>query len=240
MENIKKRFKSMYKTSILFSLILFIIGLFLVIKSETTLFAISYFVGIILIIWGIVPVIGYFTNKETQSYLDFSFIIGIFALIFGIIVIINPSIIGSIIPLLVGIWMFINGITKLQYAIMLKKYNTNSTSALVISIIILLCGLTLIFNPFKGAVVLTKLIGIFVIVYSLLDLVECHTLKKTVKDIDNTKEDNNFKESKKTKKNKKKVNIIVSTIFTKKEEVQKLTQLQLLMLSKLARLEGEN
>ena len=41
-------------------------------------------------------------------------------------------------------------------------------------------------------------------------------------------------------KQQKKVNIIVSTIFTKKEEVQKLTQLQLLMLSKLARLEGEN
>lgn len=38
----------------------------------------------------------------------------------------------------------------------------------------------------------------------------------------------------------KKVNIIVSTIFTKKEETQKLTQLQLLMLSRLARLEGEN
>lgn len=41
-------------------------------------------------------------------------------------------------------------------------------------------------------------------------------------------------------KQQKKVNIIVSTIFTKKEETQKLTQLQLLMLSRLARLEREN
>ena len=160
MEIIKKKFKNMYKTSIIFSVILFMIGLFLLVKPETTLFAISYFVGIILIIWGIVPVISFFTNKENHSYLEFSFIIGIFALIFGIIVIINPSIIGSIIPLLVGIWMLINGITKLQYAMMLKKYNTNSISALIISIIILLCGLILILNPFKGAIVLTKLIGI--------------------------------------------------------------------------------
>lgn len=182
MELIKKKFKSMYKTSIIFSIILFLVGLFLLMKPETTLHAISYFVGIVLIIWGIVPIITFFANKDKENYLEFSFIVGVFALVFGIIVMLNPNIIGSIIPLMVGIWMIINGITKLYYALNINKESKASIS-IIISVIILICGLLLIFNPFGGAVMLTKLIGIFVIVYSILDLIECYTLKRTVKNV---------------------------------------------------------
>ena len=41
---------------------------------------------------------------------------------------------------------------------------------------------------------LTKLIGIFVIIYSVLDLIECYTLKKTVKNF--TKDINKKKDNK--------------------------------------------
>lgn len=193
MEILSKKIKSMYKTSIIFSVILFLIGLFLLINPTTTLHAISYLIGIILIVWGIIPVITFFSNKETQNYLEFSFIIGVFSLIFGIIVMINPDIIGSIIPFLIGIWMIINGLTKLYYAINLNKEN-NATMSIVISSLILVFGIILIFNPFKGAVVLTQVIGISVIIYSILDLVECYTLKKTVKE---------FSQTNKTKKDDK-------------------------------------
>lgn len=180
MEFIKKKFKSMYRTSIIFSIILFLVGLFLLMKPEITLHAISYFVGIVLIIWGIIPIITFFSNKDKENYLEFSFICGVFSLLFGIIVMINPNIIGSIIPFLIGTWMIINGIIKLSYALTINK-ESSATSSIIISVIILICGLLLIFNPFGGAIMLTKLIGIFVIVYSVLDLIECYTLKRTVK-----------------------------------------------------------
>ena len=41
MEFIKNKFKSMYRTSIIFSVVLILVGLFLLIKPETTLHAIS-------------------------------------------------------------------------------------------------------------------------------------------------------------------------------------------------------
>ena len=184
MEFIKNKFKSMYRTSIIFSSLLILIGMFLLIKPETTLHAISYFMGVALIIWGLVPIIQFFSNKETKQYLEFSFIIGVFALIFGIIIMIEPNIIGSIIPLLIGIWMVINGVTKLYYSLTLNKLSS-ATVSIILSIIILICGLVLIFNPFKGAIILTKIIGISVIIYSILDLVECYTLKKTMKEFTN-------------------------------------------------------
>ena len=184
MEFIKNKFKSMYRTSIIFSVVLILVGLFLLIKPETTLHAISYFIGIALIIWGLIPIIGFFSNKENKNYLEFSFILGVFALIFGIIIMINPYIIGSIIPLLIGIWMVINGVTKLYYSLTINKVSS-ATISIIISLVILVCGLILIFNPFKGAILLTKVIGISVIIYSILDLIECYTLKKTVKEFTN-------------------------------------------------------
>ena len=180
MDFIKKKFKSMYRTSVVFSIMLCLIGIFLLSKPEVTLHAISYVIGILLIVWGIIPIITFITNKEKESYLEFSFICGVFSCLFGIIIMINPNIIGSIIPFLIGTWMIINGIIKLSYSITLNK-ESNATISIMISIIILICGLLLIFNPFGGAVVLTKLIGVFTIIYSLLDLIECFTLKRTVK-----------------------------------------------------------
>ena len=190
MDFIKKKFKSMYRTSLIFSIVLFLVGIFLLINPETTLHAISYFIGMILIIWGLIPIIRFFSDKETQKYLEFSFITGVFALIFGIIIMINPNIIGSIIPLLIGIWMIINGVTKLYYSLTLNKEN-NATVSVIISIAILIFGLILTFNPFKGAIVLTQIIGISIIIYSILDIVECYTLKKTVKEFDKIKKDDN-------------------------------------------------
>ena len=129
----------------------------------------------------------------SKNYLEISFILGVFALIFGIIIMINPDIIGSIIPLLIGIWMVINGVTKLYYSLTINKVSS-ATLSIIISLVILVCGLILIFNPFKGAILLTKIIGISVIIYSILDLIECYTLKKTVKEFTNaSKEKNDIK-----------------------------------------------
>lgn len=191
MDMIKDKLKSMYRTSMIFSIILFFIGLFLVIKASTTLHAISYIIGVILILWGVVQVITSLTNKEKDNnYLSAGFILGVFSLIIGIVVIIDPEIIGSIIPFVIGIWMVINGVTKLYYALSLNKIQ-KATPAIIISLIILACGIFLIANPFKGAEILTQIIGASIMVYSVLDIVECFTLKKVVKDFTNPRQDNN-------------------------------------------------
>ena len=41
----------------------------------------------------------------------------------------------------------------------------------------------LLFNPFKGAVLLTQVVGIFIIIYSVLDIISTIAIKKNVADI---------------------------------------------------------
>lgn len=172
MEYVDNKLKSMFRTSVIVSLALIIVGIFLIVSPETTLSFVSYGTGIILLITGLIPTINFFINKENQKYLDISFIFGIIFIIVGIVIIINPKIVASIVPLLIGIWMIINGVIKLYYSILINK-TVKSISSIIISLLILVCGLLLVLNPFGGAVTLTIIIGIFLVVYSVLDLAEC-------------------------------------------------------------------
>lgn len=185
--NLNIKLKSMFKTSIMVSILLILIGIFLLLNPETTLYVLSYIIGFLLIVFGLIPIISFFSNKENQNYLEFSFIVGVFSFILGLIVVIKPTLIGSIIPLMIGIWMIINGVIKLFYALSINR-QSKATSSIILSFVIIICGLILIFNPFEGAVLITKVIGISIIIYSLLDLIECFTLRKSLKNNNKTDE----------------------------------------------------
>ena len=180
MSNMELKIKKMSLTSIVFSIIFILIGAFLLARPDDAIHLVSYALGIILAIWGAVFIIGFFSDKESQNYLEVSFVIGVFALIFGIIILIKPNTIASIIPLLIGIWMLINGVTKLSYSLTLNREN-NAASSIIISLIIVVLGILLIFNPFAGAKKIVQILGIIIIIYSVLDLLECFAIKKVVK-----------------------------------------------------------
>jgi len=180
MSNLEIKVKKMNMTSIVFSIIFILIGAFLLARPDDAIHLVSYALGIILLLWGLISMVQFFTDKESQNYLEFGFIVGVFVFIFGIIILIKPNTIASIIPLLLGIWMLINGVTKLSYALTLNK-NKNAAGSIIISILIVILGILLIFNPFAGAKTLVQILGILIIIYSVLDLAECFAIKKIVK-----------------------------------------------------------
>lgn len=175
MQYLSTKVKKMSITSIISSLIFIVTGIFLLLKPETAINVVCYVLGIILVLWGVVSIIQFFSDKNSSNYLSMSFIFGSFVFIFGIIILIKPSIVASIVPLLLGVWMVINGVTKLSYALSIYK-NTKNMLSIIGSIFIIVFGVTLIFNPFEGAKGLTQIIGIVLIVYSILDLAESITI----------------------------------------------------------------
>jgi len=180
MYNLSTKVKKMSITSIIFSLIFIVTGVFLLIKPETAINVVCYVLGIVLVLWGVVSIIQFFSDKNSTNYLSMSFIFGAFVFIFGIIILIKPSIVASIVPLLLGVWMVINGVTKLSYSLSIYK-NTKNMLSIIGSIFIIVFGVTLIFNPFEGAKGLTQIIGVALIVYSILDLVESIAISISIK-----------------------------------------------------------
>lgn len=178
MERLMKKF---FKSSIVMSLLLITLGILLVFYSEVTIISISYVIGGILIAIGVLAILKFIKNANSKNPDSLDIVYGMVSIILGILVITHPSAIASFIPLVIGIMIMINSGTKLQYALELKA-NKNKIwkSTMVIAIISAVCGVLLLFNPFKGAVVITQIIGIFILIYAVLDLISTISIRKNV------------------------------------------------------------
>ena len=180
MEDIKKGMTKIFNASIVTSVIILVLGIFLFIQPDTIIHMISIILGGIILIPGITSLIDYFKNKYQPSLIS-----GIVTIIIGLILIINTKLVASILPFILGIYFVINGINRLQYALELKRQQINYTISLAFSILIIICGILFIINPFGGALVITKVMGIFMIIYSLLDLSNSIIIKKEMNEYQN-------------------------------------------------------
>ncbi len=217
METLMKKF---FRSSLISSIILMIIGVLLILQSEITIITISYLIGTLLIAMGAIAIIKFIKNINNVAREELDIFYGVVTIILGVIVVYNPEAIASIIPIIIGIGIIINSATKLQYALELREsLNNQWKTTVVISIISAVCGVILICNPFKGAVVIMQIIGGFIVAYSILDIVSTITIKKNVAAIHNAidgnindaevvdeenVETNQTEESKKTDKKDKK------------------------------------
>ena len=177
MKNALKGINGLFNVSILTSVIILVIGIFLFIQPDTVIRMISIVLGIIFLIPGITALIDYFKEKNSASL-----VLGIITMLVSLILIIKTDLVASILPFILGIYFVINGITRLQYALELKKEGYSSfTTSLVFSLLIMLCGILFILNPFEGAMALTQMIGMFMIIYACLDITNTVVIKRGMK-----------------------------------------------------------
>ena len=79
-----------------------------------------------------------------------------------------------------GIGIIISSSLKIQQSFNLKSLNSSYFFwSFVTALLSLICGVVLLFNPFKGAVIITKVIGIFLVMYAILDICNTIVLKKS-------------------------------------------------------------
>ncbi len=182
-----KIFKKYLTATILSSIILMVLGILLIFKSRDVMFMLSYVVGAILVSLGTVAIIRFLRKAKRQEPTELDIAYGMISIILGIIVISHPEGIASIVPIILGIGIIINSANKFDYSLQLKAAkNSIWKTTMVIAIISTLCGIILLFNPFAAAEAATKVIGVFIIIYAILDLISALTVRKTVVNIRST------------------------------------------------------
>lgn len=183
MNFLKRKFNQMIRSSLITSIVLVVVGILLIVKPEEILSLISIIIGIGLVVMGIFGVVNFIKDIQDNNPMSLDLIYGALCLIVGSVLITNTKIVGSILPIVLGIWMVINSIIKAQYATILKEDNNREWQlTLIISILTLVCGILFIFNPFKGAAVLTQIIGTILVIYSVMDIINIIILKKNIHD----------------------------------------------------------
>ena len=178
-----------FKSSLISSVCLSILGLLLIFESETVIVSISYIIGAILIAMGVLGAMRYF-YAEIKSIIDIVY--GFVTVILGIVVILHPNAIATLIPYIMGVLIIVSSVTKMQYAITLNRYkNKMWKSSLIISIITLLFGLLLVFNPFAATKFVLKIVGWIILVYGVLDLISTIRMRNTFKELSTMIEEKN-------------------------------------------------
>ncbi len=209
----KEFMNKIFKSSIIGALSLMVLGILLIFESEATIVTISYIIGGILVAIGVLALLKFYKEIKENDDTDMELVYGIVCVVLGIIVIGNPKAIASVIPIVMGLLIILSSGTKLQYSVELKKNNNNLwKSTMILSLVSTLCGVLLVFNPFKGAAFLTRIIGFLILLYAVLDIVSTITIKNTVKKIKTAISDSveeakviEVKEKKKDKKTKKEI-----------------------------------
>lgn len=168
------------KSSIINSILLVVFGLLLILQSEATIVTISYIIGGILVGLGAIAILRFFKNSNDIIGAKLDIVYGVVCIIMGILVIRSPQAIASIIPFIIGIIIVINSATKLQYSLELRKEESELwLSTLILSIVMTICGVVLIFNPFEGAKLITRIVGIFILIYAILDFISTMVIRNT-------------------------------------------------------------
>ena len=182
----KNSIENMYKRMIIYSLLTalltIIMGIVLLLLPNATNKVVGIIVGIIFLIEGINSVYKYFHREGAKLY-NLNLIFGVLYALLGVVIILYPFTVVEFVTVCLGIYMIINGASKVNYSLWLKRWNEESwLITLATGILIAIVGILVIFNPF-ASLTLTKLAGAFLIITGILDFMDTILFRNRSKEI---------------------------------------------------------
>ena len=183
---LRNSIENMYKRMIWYSigtaLITIITGIVLLLVPELSGKVLGIIVGIIFLIEGINSIYKYFHREGAKLY-NLNLVFGVIYAVLGVVIILIPSSVVEFITVCLGIYMIVNGASKVNYALWLKRGNEDSwLITLATGILVAIVGVLVIFNPF-ASLTLTKLAGAFLIITGILDFMDTILFKNRSKEI---------------------------------------------------------
>ena len=168
-----KYIKEYEKRAIISSGIMIFIASLLIVEPAIMLNTIVTIFGFGILIDGILSTILYiFIDKEHKMYSN-ALAEGVLEIIAAVLILLNKTFMISIIPVLIGIWIIVKSIIKLQLSLNIKSEVENSWMFILISSIITLAiGLISIIHPFDTMVTITVLSGILLLVSGVISIIE--------------------------------------------------------------------
>lgn len=182
----KNSIENVYNKMIIYSLITailsIIVGLVLVFLPAVSNKVVGIIIGVIFLIFGINAIYKYFHRDGAKLY-SLNIVFGVLYSILGVVIILYPYSVMSFVTVCLGLFVIINGATKINYGIWLKRGSEDSwLVTLVTGIFLVVLGIMLVFNPFS-ALTLTQISGAFLMIVGILNVSDTILFKKRSKEI---------------------------------------------------------
>lgn len=179
-KNMEDFFKKTGLVSIITSIVFAVLGLILMYNPSQVLTIVCYVLGAVFIIIGVLKIVAYFMAKGKYDIYNYDLAFGIIAAIAGIVVICASETIIKILAIVIGLWIIYSGLVRLGLAIKLRKAKSDFwVTVAVIAAIMIVCGLYMVID----SSVVVSTIGLIMLIYAILDLIQGVIYMKTVKQL---------------------------------------------------------
>jgi len=170
-------FKTSMWIGIVFSILFIALGLLMFFLPLITIEIISIIIEALLMSLGILTIVNYVRAESVHKASNYGFIYGIMCILLSLFLIANPNIAISIVPISMGIWMVLGSLIRMQFCFSLKS-DKITFLYLIGTLIMFTCGIAVLANPFNTAILVVKALGMLIMIYSVIDLVETVSLKR--------------------------------------------------------------
>ena len=152
--------------SLLTSIVSLVIGIILCFNSDFVFEVIGYLISAILILMGVIRLITHAKLKQTNMTSSVHFAAAIFFLILGGVIAMFPKFIPTTLSIVIGAMIIFNGISRLVLGLAIRKIDGQGSK-----VFLLVAGLTILL----GIIIITQmflpLLGAFIIVYSISEII---------------------------------------------------------------------
>lgn len=186
--------------NLIYALLFLVFGIILLTSTEDLITVASKVIGGILIIVGIIKAIIYIYMKgKLGDYSTYKLAVSLLFICFGLLLIFLSGTLSFAIRTIIGIWVLFAGINRIIFAIYIKQFDNRGFFVyLITAFLMIILGLLLISGIFD------QLIGLFIIIYSIIEIVDYIYFKVKNKNFEEvTEKDKTSKKDKKVKRLKK-------------------------------------
>ena len=167
---------------IVISVLLCAMGILLIVWPELSASVIGIICGILLIVFGAVKLVGYFSKDLYRLAFQYDLAFGILLILLGVIMLVRPGGLMDFICIVLGLSILTDSLLKMQIAVDAKQFGLNKWwLILLLSVIAGIFGLVLVLRPTSSASVLMVLLGITLLSEGLLNMSTAITAVKIIK-----------------------------------------------------------
>lgn len=167
----KERLKNMTVSFVFLSVLYLLLGIVLLLWPTTVMDLICYGFGIILLLYGLFSILGFCRSEDRKGGAFLELFLGIVAVAVGAVMILCPPLIQSIIPVILGLYIAIDGLLSVKRTLELHRMDYSRWNIhLILSLISAGLGIFVIFHPLLTEAALFQVIGVILLYAGLSDL----------------------------------------------------------------------
>lgn len=157
---------------IIMSVILCILGILMIALPDVFVPAAAKACGIILILFGMVKLVGYFSGDLFRLAFQYDLASGLLLALLGILMIIRPGRIMTFISIALGVYILADGLLKIQIALDAKDFGIRKWWLILFAAVLTgIIGFLLILRPSESMEILMMLVGLSLLAEGILNLI---------------------------------------------------------------------